>query len=412
MTTRFGFALTMTLMLAGAAAAQTQVIVQDNFDQYADRAAFLDAWGPANGIGHIAIDSSNTLYTNGILTDDAEFPSAIPNVQGKAVDHLGSMVNQWGGAYNPDAVGDTPAFTINPTATQSVFLSADIFVGSSGNERMSVGLRATLPDSGDTGTDPDTANLIELGSWNANPDVLGVPGTAQVSAHFAFRAQLFGGTNPNWQYFELPIELDRTTDADEIVNVSDIGANWHTYAATVTPTSITFTIDLYRDGKRNTSTVVDTETGERPGIDGEFDGTVTVAVNTSAAGFNNLRVGGASGLTSAGAGLYGFDNILLQLQAAAVIPGGDNADFNGDDIVDGNDFLIWQRNFGSAGTPTTGDANGDLAVNGLDLDLWKTQFGTNPNAAPAVAAIPEPATASLAAVAMLAGLAYARRKRA
>jgi hypothetical protein len=97
------------------------------------------------------------------------------------------------------------------------------------------------------------------------------------------------------------------------------------------------------------------------------------------------------------------------------MPGGDNADFNGDNVVDGNDFLAWQRNMGTGTTKVQGDANGNGVVDAADLAIWKTQFGTNPNTPPAVgavAAIPEPATAGLAAVAMFASLAVVRRKRA
>jgi hypothetical protein len=50
--------------------------------------------------------------------------------------------------------------------------------------------------------------------------------------------------------------------------------------------------------------------------------------------------------------------------------------------VDGQDFLVWQRNVGRAptGTPPSiannvGNANADLAVDSADLDVWKAQFG-------------------------------------
>ena len=86
--------------------------------------------------------------------------------------------------------------------------------------------------------------------------------------------------------------------------------------------------------------------------------------------------------------------------------GGSNAptaDFNFDTFVDGQDFLIWQRNYGNmeAG-PEQGDANFDFVVDGIDLQTWKGEFGgavvstidnvmfgTN---ATAVATIPEPST--------------------
>ncbi|MBN1854567.1 MAG: hypothetical protein JW829_17680, partial [Pirellulales bacterium] len=54
----------------------------------------------------------------------------------------------------------------------------------------------------------------------------------------------------------------------------------------------------------------------------------------------------------------------LQLVDPTWTPGGDNADFNGDNIVDGNDFLIWQIGLGLTGQTNNdnGDANGDGTV--------------------------------------------------
>lgn len=76
------------------------------------------------------------------------------------------------------------------------------------------------------------------------------------------------------------------------------------------------------------------------------------------------------------------------------------ADFNGDTVVDGADFLIWQRNLGLAGAAQSqGDANNDTVVDASDLAAWKLQFG------PAtVAAVPEPAAIVLAVAGVAAAL--------
>ena len=425
MATRYGLALTMALMLAGTAAAQSTVIVQDNFDQYANTGEFLQQWVPTTGLGTAAIDPGDTLnYTAGVLTSDPiTSPANFPGVQGLAVDHVGAaattpgMVNQWGGVI--DHLGNDPAFQVAPSASQKVHLSFDMFMGISGNERLTVGLRHTAAsaDGADTDTFPDavTSNILELGAYNGAPNTPIVPGAETQSANFGFRVINFGAVSdpltaqPNWQYFKFDsAALNRPADTDPLVNIADIGAGWHTYAATITPTEIRLTVDLFRDGFKNVrdeAGVIVIGSGDE-GVDAE----IILPIATLPVGFNNLRFGGPSGASSPGGGFMGFDNILLETQAVSVPT--INADFNGDDIVDGNDFLIWQRNFNTGNAFAQGDANNSGTVDAADLAVWKDQFGTNPNAAPAVGAIPEPATASLAAVVMLASLAYARRKQA
>lgn len=87
-----------------------------------------------------------------------------------------------------------------------------------------------------------------------------------------------------------------------------------------------------------------------------------------------------------------------------------DADFDGDGHVDGNDFILWQRGVGSTGaaaTLATGDANGDNVVDDDDLALWKHNFGNGGG----VSAIPEPAAAGLAVASVgLLALVW-RRKR-
>ncbi len=71
---------------------------------------------------------------------------------------------------------------------------------------------------------------------------------------------------------------------------------------------------------------------------------------------------------------------FANFNADAVTPGTtDAADFDSDGLVDGEDFLIWQRNLGAIGQTdkSTGDANLDTVVDAADLDAWKTAYGTN-----------------------------------
>jgi hypothetical protein len=93
-------------------------------------------------------------------------------------------------------------------------------------------------------------------------------------------------------------------------------------------------------------------------------------------------------------GHFFVDNITAE---AAAMP--EDADFNGDGDVDGADFLAWQRGFGTGTTLEMGDADANGVVDAVDLGIWKAQFGVS-TAAVAVAAIPEPAAAGLAAIAL------------
>lgn len=87
-----------------------------------------------------------------------------------------------------------------------------------------------------------------------------------------------------------------------------------------------------------------------------------------------------------------------------------DADFDNNLIVNGADFLIWQRNLSVGTTNLTGDANHDGMVTAADLEIWRTQFGGPPPAELTTAAVPEPASAFCAGAALAAAYA-ARRKR-
>jgi hypothetical protein len=49
-------------------------------------------------------------------------------------------------------------------------------------------------------------------------------------------------------------------------------------------------------------------------------------------------------------------------------------DYDDDGVVDGSDFLRWQRTVGSS-VDFSADGNGDNQVNGADLDVWQAGFG-------------------------------------
>ena len=314
-------AVAIGMAVSGANFASGQItIVNETFESYASDAEMRAVWVPTVGNGTAAAAFNEEV--NGILSSDA---TLFPGIQGQALDHVGAlagtpgMVNQFGGVIN-QAGGLQPAFQAVPSPTQNVFVSVDIFESGGGNERMTLGMRHIDTSGGSV----VTQNILELGLWNsaATDPTGGADPTFFAGTGLGYRVILFQGfsspltAQPNYQFFKLPAELDRPTDADTVTNIGDIGAGWHRFKALVEPEQVTLSIDLWRDGLRNTSRTPDTETGIRPGEPG-VDGTVTWPVRITPNGFNSLRLGGPSGVTSPGAGAMAFDNILLQLLDSA-----------------------------------------------------------------------------------------------
>lgn len=100
----------------------------------------------------------------------------------------------------------------------------------------------------------------------------------------------------------------------------------------------------------------------------------------------------------------GIDNVeLIELP--------DSADFDGDGMVDGGDFLTLQRGFLTGTTFAEGDANHDNLVNGDDLAVWENQFGSL-GPLVAVSSVPEPQTLSLmiSCLALMLGQVRIRKK--
>jgi hypothetical protein len=82
--------------------------------------------------------------------------------------------------------------------------------------------------------------------------------------------------------------------------------------------------------------------------------------------------GSGSGVPGAGSVATGereffFNNL-------AVTNATETGDFDSNGVVDGEDFLIWQRQFGTSGPDA--DGNSDGFVDGMDLGIWKMKFET------------------------------------
>ncbi len=353
-------------MLTNTAVADT-VLVDEDFESYADSAALSSVWS-GTGSSALVDETYETLIDD--TFENVAIGARAYDTPGQGVEHLGSGFLEYQLPLNGGSL-------LAPSATQSIVLQGDIFdVGAFGNKRMSIGLRSNAPE-----------NLIELGHWNSS------------AVEFSHRAVLFPGDDPDWQPYELDPALDREDDEDDVTTLADIGEDWHTHRVTITPDTLTYELDLRRDGLNNA-------TGEA-GV----DATVTYDVTTGPNGYDSLRIGSPSGVSSAGNGLYGgvfFDNISLTL--VDVVAGPPTGDYNGDGFVDAADYTIWRDTLGTVVTAGEGaDGNGNGVVDPGDYDEWANNYGAGTPVAAFAAAIPEPTTSLLLVVGVCLGGLRVRR---
>jgi hypothetical protein len=412
MTVRLAVASSLALLLAAPAWAAT-TIIDENFDSYADTAAMQAVWTADLGMGTQPQPGPYGILvpnTSAGLTPPYDNP---PDLQGKGVNILAN-INEYNGPAKPQLAN------LVPTATQSIRLSADLFDNNE-THRISVGLRndTVQREFGVFGS-----NFIELGFYNTR-DLDPVDGTTALNfTGYAYRLNTLFNTDslvgsglvqqPNWQNFDLDPALDRPDEEEgaapnNYTTQADIGPGWHRFTVEIGVNYHKFTLDLFRDGLKNTEATAGVGT---PGVDAEVTWMVMPHNDATEPNpfdpYTSLRFGSPSGIANTVESVV--DNIKLEL-IDVVAPPSNNADFNNDNVVDGADFLIWQKGLGLTGQTdkTNGNANTDQVVDAADLAVWASKFGGAP-AVGAVAAVPEPATAALAAVAILAGLAVRRRR--
>ncbi len=137
-------------------------------------------------------------------------------------------------------------------------------------------------------------------------------------------------------------------------------------------------------------------------------GTLFRVIGSRATGFEDLFQQFDTPLVDRPGFLASQHNNPFQQYAAKLTLG--NGDFDGDDDVDGRDFLVWQRNFGGSVTPDQ-DANGDGIADGKDLAIWQSLYGqTWAGTLSANVTVPEPSGVTLLLLATF-GLIHRRERR-
>lgn len=150
---------------------------------------------------------------------------------------------------------------VAPGPGEKLIFSADIYDnGASANKRTTAGLRKAAG-----------ANIIELGMYNS-------------PSHYAYRSILFGPGDPSWVAFSNIVDDDGMPIDNEPV------AGWHRFSAVISETNIDFSLDLNADGVINA--------------------TASVAIAPVDPGFDIIRLGGPSDLSSGGGGVN-IDNVSL-----------------------------------------------------------------------------------------------------
>jgi len=74
-------------------------------------------------------------------------------------------------------------------------------------------------------------------------------------------------------------------------------------------------------------------------------------------------------------------------------------DYSGDGLVDPNDYLLWQQQYGQSGDALAADGNGDGVVNAADYTVWRDNLHTQVGNLIAAQGVPEPTSTVMAFVA-------------
>jgi hypothetical protein len=321
-----------------------------------------------------------------------------------------SNVNNWDPAFVPDGPDHQVLFGASITAPSTVALDTAVTVNTiefnnansyavggpgsialsgaspsilstTGNHQLQV--KVSLEDfatAAGTGGSLDFNNVVDLGgnqltttgAVNLNHSVISSTGTGSIVNSGVLGTA--GGT---------PIAANLTSTGSLAIDIAGVAANQ------VDVFSITGSASLQG------SILVD--------VLGSYSPAGPITILTATGGINltgALTLSGPDANLFSGVSVVG-NNLVLNVGAA-----GPTGDYNGNGVVDAADYTVWRDTLNTnvaAGTGADGNQNGMIDTG--DYTFWKTRFGNNVGSGAGLsAAVPEPATAWILLIGLVAML--------
>ncbi|MBX3432975.1 MAG: endonuclease [Pirellulales bacterium] len=378
---------------------QTVFGYQNNRNPFVDRPEYAwSVFANQNNDSQLALAGA-TLGSNGGSTLAVDLGRVLVGAPTPAAQTV--TLNKTGAAGTYFEVVASGAATSSVTGRYNAFAT-----GGAGSRSISVGLSTSTATAGlKSGTvvvdnlDVTTGSGLGRGSQDAN-DVVQISlavldhakpsfqGLAQTTAlSYDFGSIITGGPAPTFS-FDI-FNLASTAGYTAALELNQIFGSGDTAALTINAAPFTGAAALAAGEHRSFLAALN------PAAVGDFAVTYTFS-------FSDENLPGAVNL--------GTMQLML---TGSVVAAADSADFTDDGFVDGVDFLVWQRHAGTlaGATRAQGDANGDGSVTADDLAVWQSQFGDSPDSLVHAAAVPEPATLSLAALSLFLAPFAARRRR-
>jgi hypothetical protein len=331
-------------------------------------------------VGIPSAPNSTGGSTTGLKLQANLFSSALggfsvsPNAVNLAGDYSVKF-DHWANTVGPMPAGGSGSTNLSTfgiltagTSSQSLLSADGVFFGYTGDGESSADYRAYSVEDKNSydGTAGEPHATYHAATRNVPGSVGGVPGAGQALYNSAFGT---GRTVPASQANLFPNQTGT-------LNGGAAGFQWNA----IEIRKVGNLVEWYA----NTVKLIT--------VDMTNFSTPTLGGNLS---FGHLDINATSSIdANAEALLFSLvDNIVVEAIVTTPI---EDADFDGDDDVDGRDFLTWQRGFGTPDAVLAdGDADGDNDVDGDDLIIWQAQYGEPVGPIAASTSVPEPASVTL-----------------